>query len=248
MSTSSKVTYRHVSEFPGWEQAPDFLRALIHHNHPQKILEIGSGANPTLSAEEVTTLGIEYTTNDISAEELKKAPKVFTRWQADLCAPNLVENHFQKYDLIFSRMVNEHVRDGKQYYQNIYSLLRPEGVTAHCFSTLFAFPFLVNKLLPEQLTDRLLNVFNPRDRHQHEKFRAYYSWSRGPARKMFTRFENLGFEILEYTGYFGHGYYRNKLPFLDQLERRKASWLVRHPSPWLTSYASLVMKKTAETY
>src|SRR5690606_13722881 len=101
-----------------------------------------------------------------------------------------------------------HVKDGKSYYKKLYDLLEPGGVTAHCFSTLYAFPFLVNRILPENLTDKLLNFFNPReDRYQHEKFPAYYSWSRGPSAKIIKKFEGLGFEVIEYAGFFGHGYY-----------------------------------------
>lgn len=238
------IQYHHVSEFPGWSLSGNFLIDLIKVYQPQKVLEIGSGANPTLNEQDVLTLGVEYTTNDLSAEELKKAPPIFLTWEADLCTPNIAENHVERYQLIFSRMVNEHVKDGKSYYKNLYDLLEPGGVTAHCFSTLYAFPFLVNRILPENLTDKLLNFFNPReDRYQHEKFPAYYSWSRGPSAKIIKKFEGLGFEVIEYAGFFGHGYYRKKVPFLDYLEQKKAHWLVKNPISALTSYAYIVLKK-----
>lgn len=188
-------------------------------------------------------MGIEYTTNDLSAEELEKASPIYLTWQADLCQPAIADLYSKRYGLIFSRMVNEHVKDGRTYYKNIYELLEPDGITVHCFSTLYAFPFLVNRLFPEKLSEKLLDIFSPRDRYQHEKFPAYYSWSRGPSTKAIRRFESLNYEIIEYAGYFGHGYYRNKLPFLDRLEQLKARWLVKHPTPWLTSYAHLVLRK-----
>ena len=237
------IDYRHVSEFPGWAEAPKLLRQLIEENQSKSVLEIGSGANPTLSAEEVLSLGIEYTTNDLSATELDKAPPAFLKWEANLCSPIIAEIHNKRYQLIFSRMVNEHIQDGEMYYKNLYTLLEPGGVTAHCFSTLYALPFVFNRLLPDGLTDRLLDFFNPRDRHQHEKFPAYYSWSRGPSSKAIRRFENLGFEVVEYIGYFGHGYYQNRAPFLDRLEQKKAQWLVKNPLPILTSYAYVLLKK-----
>lgn len=141
-------------------------------------------------------------------------------------------------------MVNEHIKDGKTYYTNLYDLLEPGGVTAHCFSTLYTLPFVVNRLLPETLTDKLLHIFSPRaDRFQHEKFPAYYSWSRGPSKRAISRFKSLGFEVVEYVGYFGHGYYRKKLPFLDGLEQKKAKWLVKNPNPNLTSYAYVILRK-----
>ncbi|PVW15132.1 methyltransferase domain-containing protein [Marixanthomonas spongiae] len=238
------IKYRHTSEFPGWEKAPELLLQLIETYNAQKVLEIGSGANPTLTPDIVSKSGITYTTNDVSGEELLKASKVYSTWKADLCTPDIAENHSEKYQLIFSRMVNEHIKDGETYYKNLYDLLEPNGVTAHCFSTLYALPFLVNRILPENFTDKLLNFFNPRtDRHQHEKFPAYYSWSRGPSRKSIKRFEALGFEVIEYIGFFGHGYYRKKVPFLDYLEQKKAHWLVKNPVPALTGYAYIVLKK-----
>tara|TARA_R110002072_G_scaffold235697_6_gene393390 strand:+ start:8487 stop:9212 length:726 start_codon:yes stop_codon:yes gene_type:complete len=237
------IKYRHTSEFPGWDKAPEMLLQLIKTYNPRMVLEIGSGANPTLNPEIVSNLGIEYTTNDLSGEELFKAPKIYSTWEADLCQPFIAKTHPEKYQLIFSRMVNEHVKDGETYYKNLWDLLEPGGVTAHCFSTLYALPFLINRIFPEGFTNKLLNYFNPRDRYQHDKFPAYYSWSRGPSVKSIKKFEALGFEVIEYVGFFGHGYYRKKAPFLDYLEQKKAHWLVKNPLPALTSYAFIILKK-----
>ncbi|MDR6299796.1 class I SAM-dependent methyltransferase [Mesonia maritima] len=237
------IEFRNKKAFPGWELAPQFLSNLITSYKIKNVLEIGSGANPTLDAETILSLGINYTTNDLSAEELKKAPKEFATWKADLCNSEDIKNHSKKYDLIFSRMVNEHIENGEQYYKNIFHLLEPGGITAHCFSTLYAFPFLVNRILPENLSDKLLDIFNPRDRHQHEKFPAYYSWSRGPSKKSIKKFQSIGFEVIEYVGYFGHSYYRKRLPFLHSLEQRKANYLVKNPISSLTSYAHVILKK-----
>tara|TARA_B100000378_G_scaffold266854_1_gene252547 strand:+ start:416 stop:1204 length:789 start_codon:yes stop_codon:yes gene_type:complete len=237
------IDFRNKTEFPGWELAPEFLSKLISTYGIKNVLEIGSGANPTLDAKEIAALGVNYTTNDLSAEELKKAPKIFKTWQSDLCDVDAVKNHTAKYDLIFSRMVNEHIKDGKIYYSNIFKLLEPGGITAHCFSTLYAFPFVANKIFPEKLSDKLLDIFNPRDRYQHEKFPAYYSWSRGPSKKSIKKFTGLGYEIKEYVGYFGHSYYRKRLSLLHKFEERKSNYLVKNPSSFFTSYAHIILKK-----
>jgi hypothetical protein len=96
--------------------------------------------------------------------------------------------------------------------------------------------------MPEPLALIALKFFNPRDRHRHEKFTAYYNWSRGPSKVMIERFQNLGFEVLHYTGYFGHPYYR-KLPLLAQLEAWKSRRLLQHPVPQLCAYATVVLRK-----
>lgn len=209
------------------------------------MLEVGSGANPTLDPATVERLGIAYTANDIAAEELAKADGRYQRLVLDVSGDVVHSACVGAYDFIFSRMVNEHVADGARYYRNLQAMLTPGGVTVHWFSTLYALPFLLNAALPEALTDRLLDWFAPRDRHQHGKFKAHYSWSRGPTPARVAAFEAMGFEVLQYHGYFGHWYYR-RLGLVHRLEMAKARWLARHPFPALTSYACVALRKRSE--
>ncbi len=242
-----KVAYGHYRDFPGWTGAPAFLKAVIEREASTSVLEIGSGANPTLSPSELVPLaqrGLRYTTNDRSAGELAKAPPVYETLLLDLATvarPALPRGAF---DLVFSRMVNEHVADGERYHRNILDVLSPGGLSVHCFSTLYALPFVANRLLPEALASRALDVFNPRDRYQQDKFPARYSWSRGPSRRMIGRLSGLGYSVVAYHGYFGHPYYnRRALRGLRALEEAKTSWLCRHPRPALTSYAVVILRK-----
>lgn len=240
-----KIDYKNVKEFPGWDLAPEFLRNIISQYDVKNILEIGSGANPTLTLDYIKSKKLMYTTNDIDSGELKKADPFLKTLCFDFCNPEIPEDSKSKYDLIFSRMVNEHVRDGRQYYKNIYEALVDDGITVHCFSTLYSLPFVVNKVTPEWLSSMLLRVFAPRDEYSHGKFKAYYSWSRGPANKMINRFQDIGFEVVEYVGFFGHDYYKKRLPVLDYFEQIKTNHLLtRFKSPYLTSYAYVILKKT----
>ncbi len=237
-------TYGAFADFPGWTEAESWIGGLIRRYEARDILEIGAGANPTLSLSSLKSLAVrEYTTNDVSAEELAKAAPGYATLCCDFADPAL--EFSRQYDFVCSRMVNEHVRDGAAYYRNVFRALRPGGVTVHAFSTLYALPFVVNRLMPEATSSALLNAFAPRDRHQHEKFRAYYSWSRGPTRRQIRRFEALGFDVLEYRGYFGHNYYEKRLAPLHWLEQRKEAWLLRHPMPMLTSYATVLLRRPA---
>lgn len=238
------VSYGLVENFEGWSGASALFQSLIEIHSSKRILEIGSGANPTLTPEYVRANGLSYVTSDLSSEELAKADSAFETLVLDMSANNLDPTFNGSFDLICSRMVNEHIRSGRQYHSNIHSLLRPGGIAVHCFSTLWTLPFAANRALPEPLSDFLLRVFNPReDAHKHGKFRAYYSWSRGPTRQMLERFNALGFQIVRYTGYFGHPYYRRVLP-LQHLEKMKSQYLLRHPNPQLCSYATLVLRKS----
>jgi 2-polyprenyl-3-methyl-5-hydroxy-6-metoxy-1,4-benzoquinol methylase len=243
-SIDPMVGFHSVSEFPGWDMAPEWILNVIKTYGSANILEVGSGANPTLSVETVSALKIRYTANDVSLEELSKADGVYDRWVCDLSRDMVPAEMHGKFDLIFSRMVNEHIADGRVYHANIHNLLKPNGIAAHCFSTLYALPFAANRLLPEALGGMLLNIFAPRDAHKAGKFRAYYSWSRGPSRTVLSRFEGLGYEVIEYRGYFGHTYY-SRVPLLHHLERLKARALVAMPIPLLCSYGMLIARKRA---
>ncbi len=238
------VSYEHYLRFPGWTMAPTFLAELVARYEPASLLEIGSGANPTLSPDQFDAGGLRYTTNDIDAGELAKAGAAYETLHMDMSNASPASLPRARFDLVFSRMVNEHVADGEQYYRNIFDVLAPGGVTAHCFSTLYALPFLANRLLPENLTGRLLDLFNPRDRYQQDKFPAHYSWSRGPSTRAIGRLAAIGYEVVEYRGYYGHPYYnRPLLQPVRALEEAKSAWLVRHPIAALTSYAVVILRK-----
>jgi hypothetical protein len=111
------------------------------------------------------------------------------------------------------------------------------------YATMFALPFVVNRLIPDQLADRILPVVLGGDEpDRYEKFPARYSWCRGPTRSTFARLRSVGFQVEEFRAYFGHTYYSRVRP-LDRLELAKARWLVDHPIPAWTSYAAVTMRK-----
>lgn len=238
-----RIRYDTVENFEGWSKAPDAISRIALNAGSKEILEIGAGANPTLPVSFIQANGIDYTTNDISPGELAKAAPEYKRLCFDFCGNAPGKELEERFDLVFSRMVNEHVKSGETYYKNIFRILQRGGITVHWFSTLYAFPFAVNRLVPDWLSERLLNIFSPRDRFQHDKFKAYYSWGRGPTQAMLNHFSRLGFEVVEYVGYFGHSYYKNRLPFLHAVELKKAEFLKKHPVPHLTSYACVILKK-----
>jgi hypothetical protein len=59
---------------------------------------------------------------------------------------------------------------------------------------------------------------------------------------MISRFEALGYEVLEYKGYFGHGYY-SRVPLLHRLEHLKARILLANPIPELCGYGMVIVRK-----
>jgi 2-polyprenyl-3-methyl-5-hydroxy-6-metoxy-1,4-benzoquinol methylase len=181
---SSTIRYAKLENFAGWDRAQVAIRELLREFPSRRILEIGAGANPTLSVETIRSESLEYTTNDVSQSELAKAATGYQRLLLDVGGESIPPHVVGHFDFVFSRMVNEHVSEGERYYRNIFQMLRPGGVSAHWFSTLYALPFLANRALPEWLGNTMLNTFAPRDRDRHEKFRAYYSWGRGQGHRI----------------------------------------------------------------
>ena len=222
-----------------------FLEAWIEHSGAVCVADLGGGANPLLSSAYVARRGLEYTVIDISQAELDKGPREVHKLCLNLGAREFPwEDERPQFDLVFSRMLAEHVPCGQTFHRNVRRLLAPGGVALHFFPTLYSLPFVLNKLVSERLSDWLLRRLQPRDRFQYGKFPAYYSWCRGPSRRQLQRFAGLGYEVLEYRGYFGHPYFE-AYPALDRLERRFAERLLARPRPLLTSYAFVALRKPA---
>ena len=240
---STTIAYGTVDDFPGWAAGPELLNALVAHYAPKTVLEVGSGANPTMSIDDVRRCGLHYVTSDIDETELAKADPVYTTRCMDASQGDVPESLLGAFDLVFSRMVNEHVRDGHRYHSNILRMLAPGGVAVHAFSTLYTVPFLVNYLMPVKLSQVLLELVSPRDAHQHGKFPAHYSWSRGPTAGAVQRFRDIGYDVISYTGYFGHEYYLHRSRLLHRLEQAKSRVLLQARWPLLCSYAVVVLRK-----
>jgi SAM-dependent methyltransferase len=236
------ISYHHWYRFQGW-QTPQ-IEEFISSRRLRQILEVGAGCNPSLSPEMIAREGLRYTILDHNAEELAKGPPGYEKWCADIGSPACEIR--TGFDLIFSRMVAEHVENARQMHENIFRMLAPGGYALHYFPTLYSLPFVANRLLSEPAAGGLMDRFAPRDRVKHGKFKAYYHGCRGPTRASVAVFEKIGFTVVEYDGYFGHGYYE-KLPALRFLHRAKTALLEKHPVAALTSYARVLLRKGSES-
>lgn len=209
-----------------------------------KICEIGGGANPALPIELVQAFDIDYTIVDVSESELAKAPEGYHK----VCTDVTQADHGLKgpFDLVFSFWCAEHVSDGKAFHQNIFDLLPEGGQALHLFPTLYAPPFVLNRMIPEWVSEKLLLWLQPHRAPEgdHGKFPARYSWCRGPSKRQLKRFTDLGYSIEEYAAFFGHSGkvaygagYLDRIPPLCWLHEKISKWLSKWPNPLLTAYA-----------
>lgn len=226
-----------------WRNVKATIEHAIVNGKVKRVLEVGAGANPLFPPEFLAAHGLDYTALDISATELAKAPDCYRKIVGDICADELVVD--ERFDFVFSRMLAEHVPDGEAFHRNVYRLLAPGGRAFHFFPTMWAPPFVLNRVLPERLAETVLHLIQ-RGREKHgrlAKFLAYYSWCREPLPSQIRRFESLGYRIESYIGHFGHRGYYVKFPPLLAMHDALTRWLVRHPRPALTSFAYLTLQR-----
>lgn len=226
------------------------LRRVASTPNVRRVCEIGGGANPALDIDFVREHDLKYTIADISAEELEKAPAGYHKVQADISRPD--HGISDRFDLVFSVWCAEHVPDGEAFHRHVFDLLDDGGIALHLFPTMYSPPFVVNRLMPESFSNRVLQWFQPHREPDgnHAKFPAYYQWCRGPSTKQIRRLKNIGFEVEEYNAFFGHsgrvafgaGYLDRVAP-LCQLHERICQFLLRHPVPSLTTIAFVVLRK-----
>jgi SAM-dependent methyltransferase len=224
-----------------WEGFPGLILNLIRKGSFFRVCEAGGGANPLFSPKEARDHGFTYCLLDISERELAKNPGYHWKIMADLASPDFSVT--DRFDLVFSRMLVEHISRPAIFHGNIRKILRPGGMAVHFFPTLFAWPFLVNWMLPETASFQVLQWLSPRDQELFGKFPAYYRWCRGPMTSQFRRFRRIGFELLEYHGFFGHRQYYRKWSGIQKCHDYLRQVLLHHPVPELTSFAYVVLRR-----
>ncbi len=210
----------------------------------------GGGANPALPIDFVREHQLDYTIVDISQAELDKAPAGYRKVRADIADPHHdIEGTF---DLVFSMWCAEHVRSGETFHRNVYRLLADGGRALHLFPTLFAPPFVLNRLIPEWVSHSLLLLLQPHRETDgdHGKFPAYYSWCRGPTAGQMRRLQRIGYSIEHYAAFFGHSGqvaygagYLDRIALLARLHEWFSRRLVTRPVAWLTTFAYVLLGK-----
>lgn len=233
------VRYAHYTS--AW-RFKEYVENFILGSGVKTICEVGAGANPVLGLSFVERHSLSYVILDISHNELAKVDDGYAKVTADITAKDFVAPG--RYELVFSRMLAEHVEDAEAFHRNVYSLLVEDGIALHFFPTMYSLPFVANRVLPEAVSEWIIRLgWSHRTRESKSpKFPARYRWCHGPTRKQIERLERIGYDVEEYVGFFGHGYY-NRLGLVRAVSERLTGHVLAHPLPQWTSYAYVTLRR-----
>lgn len=210
------------------------------HGTPARLLEIGGGRDPLFAPAEAQAHALDVTVNDIDPGELARAPADHGRALFDV-AGELPAAQLGAYDLVISKMVLEHVADVARAWRNVRALLAPGGVALAFIPTLHAPPFVINRLIPEAVSARVLRAVFPDRHHERPKFPAHYDWCFGDQRRLEPMLRAAGFADVLVVPFWTHGYF-HRLPGLREADHRVQ--LLARARDWrtLTSYAYVVVR------
>ena len=215
------------------------LMDIVERYPDANILELGGGRWPSFRLDEMPKNVAIYTVNDVDPNELANAPPGYKTACFDVSGDSSAFS--DTYDVVFSRFLAEHVPDGPAMHDNVFKVLKPGGTAFHLIPTLYSSPFVINKLMPETLSSKLLAMFTPR-RDISPKFPAHYSACHGDTGRMRKMFENIGYSKVEIRNFFGHFYYE-KMPVIREVEDLLSGLAAKNDWSWYSSYAYITAHK-----
>jgi SAM-dependent methyltransferase len=216
------------------------VRRLIDEGR-KRFLDIGGGKKPVIKLPRIEEFGLDYVVLDASSSQVERTPSGFDVHLGSILDADVVAELTREkgpFDAVVTHFVAEHIDDGGRFHEHVFELLAPGGRAVHFFPTLYATPFVVNRVLGSGTSAAIaLRLFNKRN-----KFPAYYSWCRGPTRKQIEALEAIGYSIDRYVGFFGHSFYRRVKP-LHAAHSARTRRLLAHPRARATSFALLVLTR-----
>lgn len=228
-----------------WDNYDATVLTLARRLGLSRLCEIGGGRDPGFLPSNPALNGLSLTVNDIDQLELDCAPKGLSKARfdiaGDLTEPDAVPG---SYDLMFSRMVFEHVDGVPRAWANIHSLLAPGGVAMAFFPTLYAPVFTINHLIPEQLSRAIVHALYParRDGGGDPKFPALYDHCVSSEKTQRTMLAKAGFSDVHIQPFWGHGYFE-RMPGLKQADHLFNKLAARLDWRLMSTYAFVVARK-----
>jgi len=206
-----------------------FFRKFLRRG--QKVVDVGGGKQPILSAAEKQSLGLTVHGLDISANELASAPAGC--YDATICADVTRYRGSSDADLVICQSLLEHVPSTQEAFAAIASMLKPDGlalVFAPSRNAVFA---RLNLMLPERLKRWLLFTIFPETRSA-QGFASYYD--RCTPREFEQMAHIVGLDAVERKLFYQSSYFSFFVPL-------HVLWRL-----WLVTFKALRGAQAAETF
>lgn len=136
-----------------------------------RILDAGSGRQPTIPVDQRPP-GCRYVGLDLSLSELNSAPEGSYDEVVECDITNFVPGLENRFDLVLSFQVLEHVKPLESAMENLRRYLRPGGRLIAQMSGSFSYFGLANRVMPQGTTVWALRKLQ--NRRPHEIFPAHY--------------------------------------------------------------------------
>ncbi|MBY6243628.1 bifunctional 2-polyprenyl-6-hydroxyphenol methylase/3-demethylubiquinol 3-O-methyltransferase UbiG [Methylosinus sp. Sm6] len=203
-----------------WENYKRAIVEIAARKGLRRHLEIGGGRDPLFRPDEGAAHGFDVTLNDISAHELSRLPSGYSTALCDIAGEDAKSVlGAERYDIAYSRMVMEHVPNVARMWENIAYTLAPGGVAFSFFPTLYAPPFVLNRLIPEKISRWLLETVFPHRKEEGDnpKFPAYYDYCFSDEAKIVPMLKRAGFSEVAVLPFWGYSYFW-KFPGVKQID------------------------------
>lgn len=174
----------------------------------QVVVDVGGGKSCSFADRRRPELGTKIIAVDVSAEELAVNEDADEKHVADVTGGLPLGD--EEADLVVSHSVLEHLTSVRPFVADTRRVLKPGGYTIHRFPSKLA-PFSVaNRLLPRELSRRLLKALIPGSSGRLG-FPAYYD--RCTDHGMRRLLEEEGFEVVgSRVSYYQSDYFEFALP------------------------------------
>jgi len=228
-----------------WDNYEGLVVDLAQRLGLREVCEIGGGRDPLFDAATARGHGLDLVVNDIDAGELALTPPGLRTIRFDV-AGDLSElgDASNLFDMMISRMVFEHIDGVPRAWANMRRLLRPGGIGLAFFPTLYAWPFLLNYVIPEKASRALLHTLFPNraDGGGDPKFPALYDHCITSEQKQRRMLGPIGFSEIQIMPFWGHGYL-DRVPVAREIDAGINRLAAKLDIRLLTTYAFVLVRK-----
>lgn len=224
-----------TAELPARYQLP--LRGSFDENVERclepgcQVLDMGSGRHPAIPAGD-RPAGVTYVGLDLSSSELEAAGEGAYDETIEGDATAFIPGLADRFDLVVSWQVLEHVADMRSTLENVRRYLRPGGTFVAQFSGAWSAFGVINRILPDRIGSKIVDRTMKRTENNIPVFPAHYDAC--SAGKLDPLLSNWGSYELEPI-FFGATYFnffpparRVYLAYENAAEKRQAKNLATH--------------------